>query len=57
VTIHNLHFFSTFMAAIREAIAAGTLNAGANAWLGAIYQGGEDDTDEDKDQAPSTKPA
>jgi queuine/archaeosine tRNA-ribosyltransferase len=41
VTIHNLHFFSTFTIAIREAIAAGTLKAGANAWLGAIYEGGE----------------
>jgi queuine tRNA-ribosyltransferase len=37
VTIHNLHFFSTFMAAIREAIAAGTLKAQADAWLEAIY--------------------
>jgi len=48
VTIHNLHFFSTFMAAIREAIAAGTLNTSANAWLDAIYQEGDDD-EEDKD--------
>ena len=46
VTIHNLHFFSTFTIAIREAIAAGTLKAGANAWLGAIYEGGDED---DKD--------
>jgi len=42
VTIHNLHFFSTFMAAIREAIAAGTLISSANAWLGAIYEGGDE---------------
>jgi queuine tRNA-ribosyltransferase len=41
VTIHNLHFFSTFMIAIRQAIAAGTLMTSANAWLGAIYEGGE----------------
>jgi queuine tRNA-ribosyltransferase len=55
VTIHNLHFFSTFMAAIREAIAAGTLKAGANAWLDAIYEGGEDDTEDgEKDQNSST---
>jgi queuine tRNA-ribosyltransferase len=41
VTIHNLHFFSTFMIAIHEAIAAGTLKASANAWLEAIYEGDE----------------
>jgi len=46
VTIHNLHFFSTFMIAIHEAIAAGTLMNSANAWLGAIYEGGDED---DKD--------
>ncbi len=57
VTIHNLHFFSTFMAAIREAIAAGTLKAQAGAWLDAIYMGGEDDEDGEEDQVASTKPA
>jgi len=57
VTIHNLHFFSTFMIAIRAAIAAGTLKASANAWLGAIYEGGDDDEAEpgDKDQITSAK--
>ena len=37
-TIHNLHFFSTFMTAIRQAISAGTLEADAKGWLAAIYQ-------------------
>jgi queuine tRNA-ribosyltransferase len=57
VTIHNLHFFSTFMIAIRKAIAAGTLKAGANAWLGAIYEGGDDEDQgvSTKHQAPNNK--
>jgi queuine tRNA-ribosyltransferase len=50
VTIHNLHFFSTFMAAIRQAIPAGTLKTSADAWLDAFRQGG--DEGEDEDQAP-----
>jgi len=44
VTIHNLHFFSALMAAIRRAISAGTLDADANRWRGAIYH--NDDTEE-----------
>jgi len=39
VTIHNLHFFSTLMTAIRNSIAAGTLAADAAGWLDAIYAG------------------
>jgi queuine tRNA-ribosyltransferase len=37
VTIHNLRFFSQFMAAIRAAIAAGDLAEKTNAWLAAMY--------------------
>ncbi len=33
VTIHNLHFFSQFMSAIREAIRAGDLEASAAKWV------------------------
>ena len=33
VSIHNLHFFSTFLAAIRQAIADGDLAARAAGWL------------------------
>jgi queuine tRNA-ribosyltransferase len=33
VSIHNLQFFSTFLGAIRRAIADGDLEAKANAWL------------------------
>ncbi len=44
VTIHNLHFFSTLMIAIRQAISAGTLQADAEGWLAAIYD--NDDTDD-----------
>ncbi len=43
-TIHNLHFFSTLMIAIRRAISAGTLDADAKGYLAAIYD--NDDTDE-----------
>ncbi len=44
VTIHNLHFFSTLMLAIRRAISAGTLQAEAKGWLTGIYD--NDDTSE-----------
>jgi len=37
VTIHNLRFFSQFMAAIRAAIAAGDLADKTNAWLETMY--------------------
>lgn len=37
VTIHNLHFFAQFMAAIREAIETGTLEAKSRQWLAAMY--------------------
>jgi queuine tRNA-ribosyltransferase len=46
VTIHNLHFFAEFMAAIREAIAAGTLVSDAQRWLSRMYPAGQDPTDE-----------
>jgi len=49
VTIHNLHFFSTFMTAIRKAIAAGTLKASANAWLAAIYEGGDEEGEKESE--------
>ena len=37
VTIHNLHFFAEFMAAIRDAIAAGTLERDAQRWVSQMY--------------------
>jgi len=37
VTIHNLHFFAEFMAAIREAIVAGTLGRDAQRWVSQMY--------------------
>ena len=37
VTLHNLHFFADFMRAIRQAIAAGTLEAESAEWLRKIY--------------------
>ncbi len=37
VSIHNLHFFAEFMAAIRAAIEAGTLATQVDTWLEAIY--------------------
>jgi len=46
VTIHNLHFFSTLMFAIRQSISAGTLQADAKGWLGAIYDNGDTDPPE-----------
>ena len=49
VTIHNLHFFSTLMIAIRKSVAAGTYAADAGRWLGEIY--GADDDKSDKDGA------
>jgi queuine tRNA-ribosyltransferase len=42
VTIHNLHFFASLMAAIREAISTGTLAADAAGWLEAIYRNRDD---------------
>jgi len=37
VTIHNLHFFARFMAAIREAIETSTLEAKSQQWLAGMY--------------------
>jgi queuine tRNA-ribosyltransferase len=37
VTIHNLHFFAEFMAAVRDAIAAGTLEREAQRWVSQMY--------------------
>ena len=37
VTIHNLHFFSELMAAVRQAIAEGRLDSAAAGWLDTIY--------------------
>jgi len=46
VSIHNLHFFAEFTSAIREAIAAGDLNARTKQWTAAMYA--EKDKDEDQ---------
>ena len=46
VTIHNLHFFAEFMAAIRDSIAAGTLEADAQRWVSQMHPArapGDDD--------------
>jgi len=37
VTVHNLHFFAQFMAAIRTAIETGTLEEKSRQWLAAMY--------------------
>ena len=37
LTIHNLHFFAQFLAAIRTAVAAGTLGQQADQWLERMY--------------------
>jgi len=37
LTIHNLHFFAEFMAAIRQSIAAGTLDSDAREWSARMY--------------------
>ena len=37
VTIHNLHFFAEFMAAVRDAITAGTLERDAQRWVSRMY--------------------
>ena len=36
-TIHNLHFFAQFMAAIRKAIGEGDLESRCRQWLGMMY--------------------
>ena len=46
VTIHNLHFFAEFMAAIREAIAAGTLGQDAQQWVSQMYPAAQGPGDE-----------
>ena len=38
VTIHNLHFFAEFLAAIRQAIEAGTLETRTREWLTWLYR-------------------
>jgi queuine tRNA-ribosyltransferase len=47
VSVHNLHFFSTFLAAIRQAVAQGTLASDAPTWLARLSA----ETAEDKDHA------
>lgn len=42
VTIHNLHFFASLMAAIGDAIAAGNLGKQSRGWLDAIYRGADE---------------
>jgi queuine tRNA-ribosyltransferase len=37
LTIHNLHFFAEFMAAIRNSITAGTLESDAQQWISRMY--------------------
>jgi queuine tRNA-ribosyltransferase len=37
LTIHNLHFFGRFMAAIRSAVVEGTLQSQSPAWVEAMY--------------------
>jgi queuine tRNA-ribosyltransferase len=39
VTIHNLRFFASLMAAVREAIMAGELERSARRWMAEIYGG------------------
>jgi len=39
VSIHNLHFFSAFLGAIRQAIADGTLASAAPAWIARMEAG------------------
>ena len=46
VTIHNLHFFAEFMAAIRHAIAAGTLETDTKRWVSQIYPAAQESDDE-----------
>jgi len=41
LTIHNLHFFAEFMAAIRTSIAAGTLGSDAQQWVSQMYTPGQ----------------
>jgi len=37
LTIHNLHFFAEFMAAIQNSIAGGTLESDAQRWISNMY--------------------
>ncbi|MBT7170890.1 MAG: tRNA-guanine transglycosylase, partial [Phycisphaerales bacterium] len=39
MTIHNLHFFAEFLAAIRESISAGTYAEDSARWLAQMYPG------------------
>ena len=43
VSIHNLHFLAQFMAAVRQAIADGTLAADAPRWLEGMYPNADAD--------------
>ena len=47
VSIHNLHFFSTFLAAIRQAIADGDLAARAEEWVARM------EADADRPEGPT----
>jgi queuine tRNA-ribosyltransferase len=42
LTIHNLHFFAEFMAAIRNSITTGTLDADAQKWVSQLYPSPQD---------------
>ena len=46
VTIHNLHFFAEFMSAIRESIAAGTLESDAQRFIRRVYPAAQEPADE-----------
>jgi queuine tRNA-ribosyltransferase len=50
VSLHNLHFFASFMEAIRQAIAAGRLEASAEAWLETMYR--DEDVDSEAPHNP-----
>jgi len=43
VSIHNLRFFAELMAAIRQAITAGTLVESTRTWLAGLYPAGDND--------------
>ena len=46
VTIHNLHFFTSFMSGIRDAISAGNFTEMSRRWLGAMYAADAAESDE-----------
>ena len=46
ITMHNLHFFAEFMAAIREAVEQGTFAERAAEWMEGLYGNATDDVTE-----------